>query len=129
MTQKEILEYNKRCSEFHYPNAKAEYESGDISIEECIFKKGMLIFGHFDLMKYHSDWNWIMEVVEAIEDKDIDDYPFILTMTVHNVFIENPMVIPNAYIVQAVIEDSKKEAVVKAINQFLIWYNENKSNN
>lgn len=32
MTQQEILDYNKRCAEFMYPYAKAEYESGVIAI-------------------------------------------------------------------------------------------------
>lgn len=67
MTQQEILDYNKRCAEFMYPYAKAEYESGVVATDDGLFKKGMWVFGHYDLMKYHSDWNWIMEVVDKIE--------------------------------------------------------------
>ena len=119
MTQQEILEYNKRCSEFLWPDAKKEYESGEIEIKDGIFKKGMLIFGHFHLMKFHSDWNWIMEVVEAIEKLG---YKFQLGWNITALI----SLVTNTPAKIAFIEsENRKEAVVQAINKFLIWYNEN----
>lgn len=129
MTKEELLEYNKLCAEFLFPNAKKEYESGDISIEDGIFKKAMLIFDHFHLMKFHSDWNWIMEIVDKIEN--LDKFSGAVKIVQNNCFI-----IPAYYGIQHFhIQGSsfkkpylegKKEAVVQAIYQFLIWYNKNK---
>lgn len=53
---------------FMYPNAKKEYESGEIEIEDGIYKKATLIFGNFDLMKYNSSWDWLMPVYRKIRD-------------------------------------------------------------
>ena len=75
-------------------------------------------------MKFHSDWNWLMEVVEAIEKLGYES----LTGGSEYYYPEKGM-----RCIQSFIKDnitiyqeakSKKEAVVQAINQFLIWYNE-----
>lgn len=94
MTQKEILQYNKRCNNFlGLEILKDEY---------C-----------YDYPDFHSDWNWIMEVVEAIEKKAA--WVSIKGCAVDISTIANL----NA--------PTKKEAVVQAINQFLIWYEQNKT--
>lgn len=98
MTQQEILEYNKRCAEFMYPYAKAEYESGEISVEDGIYKKGLWVFGHYNLMRYHSDWDWIMEVLSRI--------------------ISLPLV-EETYNFHHLKLSTSKEEVVRAINEFL----------
>lgn len=100
MTEKEILDYNKRCAEFMYPYAKAEYESGEISVEDGLFKKGLWIFGHYDLMKYHSDWNWIMEVVNKITSLPLSEQ----TYNLHHIKVS-----------------ASKEAIVNEINKFLLY--------
>lgn len=104
MTQEEILEYNKRCAEFlgwrkTHPNIKNWHiyitPIGSIS---------------YDKMLFHSDWNWIHEVVEKMKDiinpKEHSDTTF---STLRRE-------------VQIHLGRSNKEAVVQAINQFLIWY-------
>lgn len=98
MTQQEILDYNKRCAEFMYPYAKAEYESGTIATDDGLFKKCIWVFGHYDLMKYHSDWNWIMEVVDKINSLPLDTP----TYTIQNLKLS-----------------TSKEVVVQTINYFL----------
>jgi hypothetical protein len=136
MTQEEI-KFNQLCHDFLFPNAKEEYESGEISIEDGLFSKAMGIFGHFNLMKYHSDWNWIMKVVEKIEELGF------ATKIQHDYCIsnygcdsceidtrENALFIPDEYkeeIEPIVFEltKTKKQASVQAIYKFLIWYNEN----
>lgn len=50
MTQQEILDYNKRCAEFlnlHRNDEVAIYKMSEYP---------------YDFLKFHSDWNWIMEV-------------------------------------------------------------------
>lgn len=96
MTQEEILEYNKRCAEF------LGMDNDAFLLEKQIEKNTAICH-----LNFHSDWNWIMEVVEAIviyyKDKEIPQ--------IH--LLNQPIFTP-------------KEAVVQAINQFLIWYEQNK---
>jgi hypothetical protein len=65
-------------------------------------------------MKFHSDWNWIHEVIEKINDTPIEDG-----------FIE---CIEAKYLIFQRLGKTHKSAVVEAIWQFLQWYNQNKSN-
>lgn len=100
MTQEEILEYNKLCAEF----------LGE-EMTTYFVETQMDLIGSSEL-HFHSDWNWIMEVVEAIEKKS---WVNIKGCAVDISTIANL----NA--------PTKKEAVVQAINQFLIWYEQNKT--
>lgn len=102
MTQQEILDYNKRCAAF----LGGVYDS---DMTRYWFHLPIKWDGLFapttEELKFHSDWNWIMEVVEAILEKcsnsdDMEAY--------YNILDTFP----------------RKEAVVQAINKFLIWYNE-----
>lgn len=139
MTQEEILNYRKMCAEFlgasifeedkswkvrNWNNPK-DYPNRITSItpitmwgtKEETYNKVLLdqlneSFGRWG--KFHSDWNWIMEVVEAVKTK-----------------IENPASVAMARFngdMNKALMTAKKGAVVQAINQFLIWYNnENKT--
>jgi hypothetical protein len=122
MTEEEILEYNKKCANFLYPNAKKEYEEGEISIEDGIFKKGMLVFEHYHIMKFHSDWNWIMEVVEAIENLGYFVMINKWTSTYTGAEKEGERIQ-----ITTVLGKYKKTNTVQAINEFFIWYNQNKA--
>lgn len=104
-------EYNKMCAEFlGYINLTPddkdfdfyEHPTQPLIIDKCIFKmlepKSML---------FHSDWNWIMEIVEKIKSINLKlsvEYDEVMTL-----FITTP-----------------KQIVVQVIWEFLNWYNENK---
>ena len=110
MTQEEILQYNKMCVEFlgwdkTHPNIKDWH----IYITPI---------GHvsYDKMLFHSDWNWIMEVVEAINMIPNPKNPTDTTLSTKRIDVKN------------LLGSANKKAVVEAINQFLIWYNKNKIN-
>lgn len=119
MTQEEIIEYNKRCAEF------LGYDTSRIVNQMPLNKDGNYCSGNGDLdsegnkcylihditLHYHYDWNWVMEVVEAIEKLDSLDKD-----KKFNRQIDRLLSLP-IY--------TKKEAVVQAINEFLIWYNLN----
>lgn len=110
MTQEEILEYNKLCAEFlgvdiHY--SVEVYKDSKSPLRQYIDNRPKS-----EPLLFHSDWNWIMEVVEAIEKKS---WVNIKGCAVDISTIANL----NA--------PTKKEAVVDAINQFLIWYEQNKT--
>lgn len=126
----EIIEGNKLIAEFMYPNAKKEYESGDIIIEDNVFKKVQLIFGHYDQMRYHKSWDWLMPVVEKIEE------------TEKNVFVQNFTIeikwerngLGNKHICKILFvrknrfnaivheSDSKINAVWLSVVEYIEWY-------
>lgn len=116
MTQEEILEYNKRCAEFlGYINTTPTDKDFDIYHNE----KGMIIGNKIHTMiepmsaKFHSDWNWIMEVVEVIEKK---------------AWVKIKGCAVDISTIANISAPTKKAAVVEAINQFLIWHS-NTTNN
>jgi len=115
MTQEEILEYNKRCAEFlGYVNTTPTDK--DFNIYENKDGKMLEVMS----MVFHSDWNWIIEVVEAIEriGETSNKYGVLVDITTTHVRIGN-------FLVDLKLTPMpKKEAIVQAINQFLIWYNE-----
>lgn len=110
MTQEEILQYNKRCAEF----LGGVYDS---DMTRYWFHLPVKWDGLFapttEELKFYSDWNWIMAVVEAIEKK--------AWVNIKGCAVDISTIVNlNA--------PTKKEAVVEAINQFLIWYEQNKQN-
>lgn len=115
MTQQETLEYNKRCAEF----------LGDEGMQKICSDNGHH-YPSIDEMKFDSDWNWIMEVIEAIEKLKYN-------VTIHfhpKLRIQSCSIYNEEGKLVSMRESnhiSKKEAVVQAINQFLIWYNEQRT--
>lgn len=107
MTQDEILQYNKRCAEFL-----------GVTLHES-----QLTMPHSHFTGYHSDWNWIMKVVEAIEKLIFNVRITIACVTIENAFDNDSNLSPiyKFHSIQGEFQ-TKKEAVVQAINQFLIWY-------
>lgn len=97
------VEYNKRCSKF----------LGDKGMDKMCEDNGHH-YPSLDEMKFHSDWNWIMVVVRTIVKKtrfktidECSEEEWYATIGVTRLPIT-----------------SKKEAAVQAIDNFLIWYNE-----
>jgi len=135
MIQKEILEYNKRCAEFLGANIQDDSERiyiDKMKDDDMMFHNMSVNLGTyewngttnihyipFDMLEFHSDWNSIMEVVEAIEKLGFN----------FNIFHEDCLIKKDrkyVIVTNATKIKSKKEAVVQAINQFLIWYEQNK---
>lgn len=125
MTQKEILQYNKRCAKFlgaeinntlkrifvdNIKDKELLFHNYSVSLD-CYYWNGTknIHYIPFDMLQFHSDWNWIKEIVEAIvENKSLDECSedeWYATIGVTTLTIT-----------------SKKEAVVEAVNQFLIWH-------
>ena len=114
MTQTEISEYNRRCAEF------LGYEISEN--KECFKLPNKN--GWINLDIFYSDWNWVMNVVEAIEDIIFDeDNSFNVTIGSTNYCVIQDS---NGEVYETIQDygNSKLETVIKAINQFLIWYNE-----
>jgi hypothetical protein len=111
-------EYNRLCAEFI--GLKCHEPSGYWTLPTFMDGDGWTMTD----MKFHSDWNWIMEVVDAIDKLeffsfDIQKQPFYnLNVAQVNVAPLHPygMSVP---FTSAVHRESKKEAVVEAIWEFL----------
>jgi hypothetical protein len=131
MNQQEILDYNKRCAKIlgyeYIPEKETFAYIPHGWWKKDTFKKPFdkenCLYDHHHL-KFHSDWNWIMGVVEAIESiKYKISGESIYTLTISNKICKIEST--NDEIVWKK-SNSKKEVVVEAINQFLIWYEQNK---
>ncbi len=134
-------EFNKLCAEFLFPELIDIDDTGVWGINR--FKTSRVpkilklhysnIFQEHDL-KFHSDWNWIMEVVEKIDNIFVfEDYSVSMTLETHGLSIITVHYYQPDRTKQKIIKQftsiskNKKEAVVEAIWEFLQWYNEQKS--
>lgn len=122
MTQEEILEYNKLCAEFlGWKNLNDDSFPEYIDVNCDFFKLKDL--------KFHSDWNWIHEVLKKITTIQ---YHWEL-INFHGTFEEKNCMKCEIFSLRPYESNNEfsykssdeKEAVIQAINQFLIWYNEN----
>lgn len=113
MTDKEILDYNKRCAEFlgMYDYSKDnEYFDKEIYFSYPQKEKNPGC-GYFKLdTAFTSDWNWIMEVIQEIR------------RLVFPVILEKTVFCKWGNLINALVLTDKK-LVVKRLNEFLIWYN------
>ena len=110
MTDKEILDYNKRCAEFlGYVNITPTDK--DFNIYE---KKGgySCIREQIELMgmKFYSDWNWIMEVIQEIRR-------LVFPSGLEEIVFRKWEALVNA------LGLTDKQIVAERLNEFLIWYN------
>ena len=69
-------------------------------------------------LEFHSDWNWLMEVVEKIENlsKEGETYMFSITKFSARVTYKG------SRIVDLPIDNTKIEAVYNACVEFIKWY-------
>ena len=81
-----------------------------------IFITGMYVTSTDDELKFDTDWNWLMEVVEKIESLDHknNEEHFQLVTFIHHWFRRKHK------------ELTKIEAVYNACVEFIEWYNEQK---
>lgn len=134
MTQEEIIDYNKKCADFlgwkYVSSIDVKEQKYDQSIEAgwyCEIPKilhtkinrRLYIGRNHHCLKFHLDWNLIMDVAEAIsqlpnklggDNYEVNRKVFRFKHLMAHEIIGN------------------KEFFVGKINDFLIWYNDNKTN-
>lgn len=114
MNQEWIDQYNKKCAEF-LGNLQ-NYYSNHIYINFTNIERG---YYDVDEMKFHSDWNWIMKVVEKIEEKD---YMYGIVKGASSIWKYEDQ---NTPIFIKALDDSLT-STIQVIDQFLDWYNKQK---
>ncbi len=111
-------EYNKMCAEFMGFEISENGECFKIPNKN----------GWVNLSIFYSDWNWIMEVVEKIEDGLKLHTVTSQGMTGHYININRGVSVANSSLSNPSkfmgTGKTKKEAVIRAIWEFLDWYNQ-----
>jgi hypothetical protein len=109
----EFMGFNTFNSQLDYKIYDIPQHKRDVVAEQ----NGGTLFAEMDL-KFHSDWNWLMEVVEKIESLNYE-------VVIQNHICHIEMLLMDNIVVS---EDIPKiEAVYKACISFVKWYNENKT--
>ena len=112
---KNIIENNKIIAEFLNLTSQVIFEQ-----VFAVSENGKTNFYKKDELKFHSDWNWLMEVVEKIESLN---YIFEIKTT----WCRIKEIGTGSIIVLRWEEDRTKiEAVYNACIEFIKCYNENK---
>lgn len=106
MTQEWTTQFNKKCSEFL-----------SLHRDEEVAIYNMTAYT-YDMMKFHSDWNWIMEVVEKIQ--------YYRACIISNNHCEIHMMRTDNITSINIGARSTQLATIQAIDQFIDWYNKQK---
>ena len=109
---KNITEKNKIIAEFLNLTSQVIFEQ-----VFAVSENGKTNFYKKDELKFHSDWNWLMEVVEKIESLG---YRIEIVKHICRIYLSNKETI-------IISENTPKiEAVYNACVEFIKWYNEQK---
>jgi len=118
----DIIENNKLIANFR----KSDYNSEIVSICQDLYDKGFrsieIIDNKeplFEYPHYHSDWNWLMPVVEKIESLGYDVIINGEWCNINSVELEDDIC--------DISIKGKINAVYLAIVEFIKWHNENKN--
>ena len=110
------IENNKIIAEFMNLNLyKSFWYKSNIATEKQICKENNL--------KFHSDWNWLMEVVEKIESLDC-----VIDFKITIEYVEIIARMGKGIVFKNCIFDidyctTKREAIYNACVEFIKWYN------
>lgn len=107
MKQEWIDQYNKKCAEF------LGWKHSEGTEYYTTMMWGGCGFTPFH-MKFNSDWNWIMEVVEKINSFQFGESDYSL----QGINIK--------FLIHSRIGKSSKKSVIESIDQFIDWYNKQK---
>ena len=126
MTPKEILQGNKLIAEFMgLEIIDRPYGNGFVTLSETEICD-------VDDLSYHTDWNWLMPVVEKICHTNVNlggdyvDYAYPRTFGMLNQSTGQLMIRLNGH--QVFESSSLLETTYTAVADFIHWYNEIKIN-
>lgn len=128
MKQEWIDQYNKKCAEFlgyigyqeNPKNKKSEILYNITLFPYLSYNETFMEYSGYDTiyfiedLQFHSDWNWIMEVVEKINSFQFGESDYSL----QGINIK--------FLIHSRIGKSSKKSVIESIDQFIDWYNKQK---
>lgn len=125
MTQEEIIEGNKLIAVFI-----GLKEKGFGRNMHFVDKNGKIIAMSY-LLQYHTSWDWLMPVVEKIESLGLEILDecnlWYFQINKQEVFINMSGILNNGnkFELNKYIEsETKKEAIYKAVVEFIKWFNQ-----
>ena len=98
----------------------AEFMKLDTAFNDRFSINPMTRYGCWELMKYDTNWNWLMKVVEKIESLG-----FTFTIRLKWVKISKTHNSDEVILIRWEEDETKIEAVYNACLEFIEWYNEN----
>lgn len=126
---KNIVENNKLIAEFMGFVADKSFEvklADGINTSYYYYKDDVMYLP--ETMAYHSDWNWLMEVVEKIHS--MQSYGVLINPNGTYIQDEDDKVIcmtfKNEEVNGEIISSSNIEATFNCCVEFIKWYNEQK---
>lgn len=140
MSKDETLSYNRRCAAFlgwqecltnefdehRYCQTVDGYMATfqNTSADPQVLAYNKSVFEHaVPAMRFHSDWNWVMEVVDAVS-KRFGEAP--LFREVYQKWLyETRSAADRDEIHDFLLFRLTKDETVRSVNQFLIWHNNN----
>ena len=99
----------------------AEFEG--YKVDYGFDKKGVLFAGHhirLNQLRYHESWDWLMPVVEKIENLE-PNTRLDISRKVNGVHLVD--IWQGLYCRSTAYSKDKKEATYQAVIQFIEWYN------
>lgn len=135
MNQQEIIEFNRKCAEFLGKDKTGtdvtwtfpSYLNGKLWVDEHFFNNDNQYCGRRQTevyeLKFHSDWNWIMQVVDKIEELGYKT-EFNSTNKIKSTLIYKKRGEKYVAYFGCIDKISKKKAATETINEFIDWYNE-----
>ena len=115
-TEKDLLKFNKLCVQF----LVKDFLSKNSANTQIINLGELSIYEDLDDMKFERSWDWLMFVVEEIQHLG---YRFSLTSNeLESIALFTDISIPGIQLAEGVGK-TPIEAVVKAVNTFLITQN------
>ena len=125
-----IIENNRIIAEFmgFIADKSFEVKLVDGINTSCYYYKDDVMYLP-EVMAYHSDWSWLMEVVEKIESlptmKDNGNFFFEIHQDSVTVFNSTRMDI----IIEVIGQGSRINNTYQAVIEFIQWYNKQNKNN
>lgn len=95
-----------------------KFQHNEFFFPTMVYKEGKNFFKDYEL-KYHSDWNWLMAVIEKIEEK----CAFVL---IGRMFCEITYTNPlntNVHFEKKLVSGVRINATYNACVEFIKWYN------
>lgn len=135
MNEIELAENRKQVEEIKDQNILIAVFMGAEIIDAAMGKAVKLRVGYFPtidgydyqqlnpyILKYHTSWDWLMEVVVKIESLENKRFGFVIDpLEVHVLDYSSEDEKPVSFATRQ--EYSLKEAVYEAVIQFIKWYN------